>query len=93
MFIVLRLLIALALLSRLHRDFGAGQKFPLSLFQFFLRDPMSARLRYWDYVLSPPLYPACWDCRPRCGRVLCGLAIGHSTLRPAALRTAPPVII
>lgn len=92
MFIVLRLLIALALLVGFIATLGRVKSFRFPYSEFFLRDPDVGTLAILGLCFVSAALSGVLGLSPALGAFLCGLAIGHSTLRPAALRTAPPVM-
>lgn len=91
MFIVLRLLVALALLIGFIATLGRVKSFRFPYSEFFLRDSDVGTLAILGLCFISAALSGVMGLSPALGAFLCGLAIGQSTLRPAALRTAPPV--
>jgi monovalent cation:H+ antiporter-2, CPA2 family len=90
-FITLKLLIAVALLAGFIALLSRVKSFRFPFADFFLRDPDIGTLTVLGLCFVAAAISGLIGLSPALGAFLCGLAVGHSTLRPAAVRSAPPV--
>jgi len=90
-FITLKLLIAVALLAGFIALLSRVKSFRFPFADFFLRDPDIGTLTVLGLCFVAAAISGLLGLSPALGAFLCGLAVGHSTLRPAAVRSAPPV--
>lgn len=91
MFVGFKLLLALVLLTTFIAVLTRVKSFRFPFSEFFLKDPDIATLCVLGLCFLAAAASGLLGLSPALGAFLCGLAVGHSTLRPAALRSAPPV--
>ncbi|MDE2351670.1 MAG: cation:proton antiporter [Alphaproteobacteria bacterium] len=90
-FIAFKVVLALALLAGFVGVLGRMKSFRFPFSEFFLKDPDIATLCVLGLCFAGAALSGLIGLSPALGAFLCGLAVGHSTLRPVALRSAPPV--
>lgn len=90
-FVGFRVLLALVLLGGFIAVLARLKSFRFPFSEFFLRDSDIATLCVLGLCFLAAAVSGLLGLSPALGAFLCGLAVGHSTLRPAAVRAAPPV--
>ena len=85
LFVAFKLLLALVLLAGFIAVLTRVKSFRFPFSEFFLRDPDIATLCVLGLCFVAAALSGLLGLSPALGAFLCGLAIGHSTLRPAAL--------
>ncbi len=90
-FIAFKVILAVTLLAGLVGMLGRVKSFRFPFSEFFLKDPDIATLCVLGLCFAGAALSGLIGLSPALGAFLCGLAVGHSTLRPVALRSAPPV--
>jgi len=77
--------------GRLHRPSGQSQKLRFPGDTYLLKDLDVGTLGIVGFVSPPPRFQALLGLSPALGAFLCGLLVGHSTLRRAAESMAAPI--
>lgn len=91
MFVAFKLSLALLAVAGLVAVLARVKSFRFPFSEFFLKDSDVATLCVLGLCFVAASLSGLIGLSPALGAFLCGLAVGHSTLRPAALRSAPPV--
>lgn len=91
MFVAFKLALALVLVAGLVAVLARLKSFRFPFSEFVLKDPDIATLCVLGLCFVAASLSGLVGLSPALGAFLCGLAVGHSTLRPAALRSARPV--
>jgi monovalent cation:H+ antiporter-2, CPA2 family len=87
----IKLVLALGLLVGFIATLTRVKSFRFPFTEFFLRDPDIGTLAVLGVCFVAASVSGLLGLSPALGAFLCGLAVGHSTLRPTAMRAVPPV--